>query len=181
MNKDDLKQIINDAKERNLNIKIRDIAFVLLKYRIEDDNICYSSLFGLDFTNEELDEYINSEKIEYLIDLLKPKKATITAKKNIDTITFDENRASMEKDLRDITKFLDENKDKLDPKEYSSLIKTKADLSVKLNDKFGASEKKDEQRIIVMHKSDCICDHLQRECPLDKITLMKMFNLKENK
>jgi hypothetical protein len=159
-------------RTKNLNVKIRDISFVLLLQKIEDENVCYSALFGTDFTEDDLSDYVSSDKITYLKELLKPKKRS--AKSDNNNITFDENRAGMEEDLRYIDKFIKDNEKSLDPKEIAALMGKKSDLRVKLNDKFGVSEQKDEQRIIVMHKSDFICDRQHCECPLDLMYVLKM-------
>ena len=116
--------------------------------------------------------YVDSEKIHYISELLREKKAEVKADST--TITFDENRAGMEDDLRYIEKFIKEKEGILDPKDIAALMGKKSDLRVKLNDKFGANEQKEEQRIIVMHKSDFICDRQHCECPLDLLYVLKM-------
>ena len=51
-----------------------------------------------------------------------------------------------------------------DPKTMALLIKTEADIRVKLNDKFGASEKTSEQYVVVQPKCNHICEITHREC-----------------
>jgi hypothetical protein len=174
MNLDDIKCLISSAKGKGLSVKIRDIAFVYLRQKIDDDNVCYSALYGTDFNDSELKEYVGSSKIAYLNKELKPKNIIKPKETNPNTITFDENRAGMEEDLRYIDKFIKDNEKDLDPKEIAALMGKKSDLRVKLNDKFGANEQKDEQRIIVMHKSDFICDRQHCECPLDLMYVLNM-------
>lgn len=180
MNIEDIKKIINEAKDSGLIIKVRDVAFVLLKKNIDDDNVCYSTLFGVDYSENELEEYVNGNKVKYLNTLLREEQKH-AKESSANNITFDENRAGMEEDLRYIEKFIKDNEKTLDPKEIAALIGRKSELRVKLNDKFGAAEQKDEQRIEVLEKCDRICDHLQRECPLSRKQLIKMFNIPENK
>lgn len=177
MDINDLKRIIQEGNEKNLSIKIRDIFFVMLRHKVSDDSVCYSALYGTDFEEAELESYIGSEKISFLNKLLAPTAKN--AKGN--TITFDENRAGMEEDLRYIDKFIKKNEKDLDPKEIAALMGKKSDLRVKLNDKFGVSEQKDEQRIIVMTKFSGICDWTHRECPMTKEYAKQKFNLIENK
>ena len=51
-----------------------------------------------------------------------------------------------------------------DLKTLALLQKTEADLRVKLNDKFGASEKAEDQYIVVQTKFNHICQWTNREC-----------------
>ena len=86
----------------------------------------------------------------------------------------------MEADIRAIEKLIKEGGTSLDTKELSSLIKIKADLRVKLNDKFGAGEKNEEQLIIVEKKYNHICERYNVECYLPtKEDLIEMFDLVE--
>lgn len=178
MNIEDIKKIINEAKDSGLTIKVRDVAFVLLKKNIDDDNVCYSTLFGVDYSENELEEYVNGDKVKYLNRLLREEQKSIKDNAT-NNITFDENRAGMEEDLRYIEKFIKDNEKTLDPKEIATLIGRKSELRVKLNDKFGAAEQKDEQRIVVMTKFSGICEWTNRECPMTRQYAMEKFNLIE--
>ena len=86
----------------------------------------------------------------------------------------------MEEDLRNISKYLQDREEELEPNQYATLMAKKTDLRVKLNDKFGADEKKDEQRIIVNTHYNHICDVLHKECLFyNKEYAMKKWNLIE--
>ena len=178
MNIEDIKKIINDAKDNGLIIKVRDVAFVLLKKNIDDDNVCYSTLFGVDYSEHELEEYVNGDKVKYLNKLLRGEE-THVKENTANNISFDENRAGIEEDLRYIEKFVKDNEKTLEPKEIAALIGRKSELRVKLNDKFGAAEQKDEQRIVVMTKFSGICEWTNRECPMTRQYAMDKFNLIE--
>lgn len=173
---------------------IRDISYVYLCRMFDDCKVVYKLLYGINASDDEAERYANRPQTKILIDYINSnypieekqieKKPEIFKKKKIDndedSITFDENRKGMEADIRAIEKLIKDSGNSLDTKELSSLIKIKADLRVKLNDKFGAGEKNEEQYIIVEPKFNYICPHTSKECYVyTKEDLMKKYNLVE--
>lgn len=81
-------------------------------------------------------------------------------------MTFEENRAGIEQQIREIRELIGQatEAEPRDLKTLATLQKTEADLRSKLNDKFGASEKSEEQYILVQPKYNHICQHTRREC-----------------
>ena len=74
----------------------------------------------------------------------------------------------MENDLRDIEDFINTNKDMLEPKEMAALIGRKSDIRVKLAEKFGTSDKSEENRVVVIAKYNDICPYCHREISIKK-------------
>lgn len=190
----DFKRIIFDCKKMGYTIMIRDISYVYLCRMFDDCKVVYKLLYGINASDDEAERYANRPQTKILIDYINSnypieekqieKKPEIFKKKKIDndedSITFDENRKGMEADIRAIEKLIKDSGNSLDTKELSSLIKIKADLRVKLNDKFGAGEKNEEQYIIVEPKFNYICPHTSKECYVyTKEDLMKKYNLVE--
>lgn len=190
----DFKKIIDDCKKMGHSVRIRDISYVYLLQSFDDERIVYKTLFGVNAADEEADKYRTKASTKFLLSYIKSnyleedvsEKKQVGRPKNkkvdddVESISFDENRRGMEDDLRAIEKLIKDSGDSLDAKELSSLIKTKADLRVKLNDKFGASEKNEEQYVIVEKKYNHICDRFNVECYLPtKEDLMEMFDLVE--
>lgn len=176
MDSEDIKKIIKDYAEKGYSIKVRDIMYALLRTKIDDDVIIYQSLYGIDSDINVINKYVEREDVKLLIKGFKDISAN-------DALSYDENRKGMEEDLRNISKYLQDREEELEPNQYATLMAKKTDLRVKLNDKFGADEKKDEQRIIVNTHYNHICEILHKECLLyeDKFKerFMKKWNLIE--
>lgn len=204
MENSELKKITNEAAKRGHEVRIRDIAYGLLRARFKDELIAYTVVFGVPQADGDVSCYDKLPSTKYLVKYFSKSQeetnrkksdtadivAAITKSKqdNADTegaISFEDNRAGIETQLKEILelkKQCNEEDGKIDVKTMALLQKTEADLRVKLNDKFGAAEKTAEQYIIVQKKFDFICPATRRECyQLDKEAAMKKWNLIEKK
>lgn len=190
-----LKQIIEEAKLRgHSEVRIRDVAYALMKVRFKDSLIPYTICFGTP-ENEDVDVSVYDKKdstkflVRWFEKDLAPKKETkmadvkdaiLKAKEETDTdgsISFKENRAGIENQLREIAE-LKSITDKSDVKTMALLQKTEADLRVKLNDKFGADEKEAQDYIITPKVYDFVCPHTRRECyQINKKEAMEKWHL----
>ena len=187
---DQINKIVADCSGRGLDVKVRDISYVLLMQFYSDSSTAYKTLFDKDANKNTVDNYDRSRAIKFLKTYIesnflneketKGKKASVVTPEKMDSISFDENRRGMESDIRAIEKMLDDD-NILDSKEIASLIKTKADLRVKLNDKFGASDKTEQQIVQVEPKFNYICPHTSKECYVyTKEDLIKKYDLIPN-
>lgn len=169
---DQINKIVADCSKMGHDVKVRDISYVLLMQFYSDSSTAYKTLFDKDANKNTVDNYDRSRAIKFLKTYIesnflnekeaKGKKASVTTPEKMDSISFDENRRGMESDIRAIEKMLDDD-NILDSKEIASLIKTKADLRVKLNDKFGASDKTEQQIVIVQQKYSDVCEYCHHE------------------
>lgn len=185
MNKTDIEKIINDCKESGYEIRVRDISYCLLCDSIEENEIVYNSLFEKCTDMKAISAYDKSKPIKFLKKYINANYPTCTAnnakerksKPTLDDITFEENKGELIKMLKDIDSAV-ENGDI----EVKDAMKMKVDIRTKLNDKFGATEKTEEQRIVVVpHKCDLICPRTHTECwQWTKEDAMRNFNLIEN-
>lgn len=199
-----IKKITNDAKQRGHEVRIRDISYALLRVKFNDELIAYTVVFGTPEKDNDVTDYDALESVQYLTRYfekdLTPKKeknevnadllkALNKNKKSEDnengSMTFEENRAGIEQQLKEILELKKKCTDEegnADVKTMALLQKTEADLRVKLNDKFGAAEKSAEQYIIVQPKFNSICEYTRRECyQMTKEYAMEHWNLIENK
>lgn len=199
-----LKHITEEAKKRGHEVRIRDIAYALMKVKFNDELIAYTVAFGVPEKDNDVKCYTKLDSTKYLVRWfekdLAPKNdkkndaeiiKAFTQKKSDDadngSMSFEENRAGIEKQIAEILElkklctWVEENgKEITDVKTLATLHKTEADLRAKLNDKFGASEKSSEQYIIVQPKYDTVCPHTRRECyQMTKERAMAMYNLVE--
>lgn len=171
INNGQIKDIINSYEQRGYIIKMRDIAYAILCSYIQDDSLPYLVIYGQDSRADEIEAYKNREEI---------KKLVSDFKNDDGSITIDESRRMVEKDIKFIEKFIKDNKDTLEANEISSLMGKKADLTVKLFDKLGSNESEQEQMIIVESNYNHICEHLHKECLFyTKEYAMKHFDLIE--
>ena len=177
-----IDDIIEDAKKQGYDVRIRDVGFAILSTQLNDSKMAYMLIFGED---PHHDTFINLDRIKYLFSYFKTKQQKenserdfneiakmLAAKSNRgdspDSMTFEDNREGIELQLREIVELKKEamnvkSGDK-DLKTLALLQKTEADLRVKLNDKFGASEKAEDQYIVVQTKFNHICQWTNREC-----------------
>lgn len=196
-----IKKATEDAAKRGHDVRIRDIAYALLRVKFKDELIAYSVVFGAPENDSDVSCYDGMESTKYLIRWFE-KDLAPKAKKSSDvevvkaikksksdgnddgSMTFEENRAGIEKQIDEILglkkQLTDETGKVIDVKTMATLQKTEADLRSKLNDKFGASEKSSEQYIIVQPKFDTVCPYTRRECySMTKKRAMAMYNLIE--
>lgn len=181
MNK--LESIINEAKKRGHDVRVRDVGYAVLVVGLGDDALAHRLIFGEDgneatykklphisflvnFLKSDETKRKNEEEASVIADLITKSKKR--KNEGVDgTMTFEENREGIETQLREIVELKKEAmsaEEGADLKTLALLQKTEADLRVKLNDKFGAAEKTAEQYIIVQPKFNTICEHTRREC-----------------
>lgn len=192
MKEDYIKKITEDAKKRGHDVRIRDVAYALLRYKFDAD-MAYMVVFGIPKNENDVETYEKSESTKYMIRTItkdiKPEEKTgidigkiIAENENnqnddLNSISSKENRAGIERQIEEILE-LKSRCPEDDIKTMALLQKTEADLRTKLNDKFGAAEKKEQDAIIVMDTFDFVCPHTRHECyQLDKKRSMRVFHL----
>lgn len=182
-----IKQITETAQLRGYDVRIRDIAYALLRVKFNDELIAYTVVFGTPEKDSDVTDYESLDSTKYLVRWfekdLAPKEIKVksdtdivkTLSKNRQTddtedgsMTFEENRAGIEKQIDEVLELkkqlIDETGKCTDVKTMAMLQKTEMDARSRLNDKFGASEKSAEQYVIVQPKFNHICEHTRREC-----------------
>ena len=170
-----IKKIYDNTKE---HITLRDIMFILNQGKFEDRNTAYKASFGQVISENDLDIYIYSEKIQKLNELLSPfigggSDGIVSD----DEITFEENKQGLIKLLNQVKRESDNGKI-----EVKDALKLETDIRVKLNDKFDTGEAVENKHIIVVQsKHDLICPHTNYECTFmpTKEACMKYWKLKE--
>lgn len=182
-----IQKIVDEASKRGHDVTIRNIAYALMRVKFEDKLTAYTVIHGAaPETDADVDCYDEMDSVQFLIRYFEKDLApqiiekessadvvkSITSKrKKADAdsdgnMTFEENRAGIERQISEIRELIEQAKvaEPVDLKTLAILQKTEADLRSKLNDKFGASEKSEEQYILVQPKFNTICPHTRREC-----------------
>lgn len=153
MDLDKIKELISKGEEKGLFFKVRDISFCVLRRTIKDDSIVYGVVFNTkEPTKKEVDSYLKeySNEIAFIEKETKPKTIKVS---DYDDITFEENKAEMVKMIKEIKQQMEGGEVPI--KDGQKMI---VDIRTKLNDKFGTTEKTDEQRIIVEAKYNAVCE-----------------------
>lgn len=179
-----IDKVIADGKKQGHEIRIRDIGYAILCVKLADPNMAYMLIFGDDgnfetfskldriaflvryFQKEQMHSKEKAEATE-IAKLIAKSKGKQQKNDSDSSLTFEENREGIEQQLKEIVDLKKEamsSIDGVDLKTLALLQKTEADLRVKLNDKFGASEKTAEQYIIVQPKFTKICPYTRHEC-----------------
>lgn len=175
MNEDYIKKITASAEKRGHEVRIRDVAYALLRYKM-DAELAYMVVFGVPKENE-VETYESAESTKYLIktvakDLIpkvektdKEILADILAKKSIvensneGDITFEENKSAIVELIKRTEEALEDGR--LDTDKGFRIL---TDLRVKLNDKFKVADKAVQQFVYVQPKCNHICEWTHREC-----------------
>lgn len=192
MNK--LEKIIEEAKKRSYDVRVRDVGYAVLVVGLGDENLAHKLIFGED-GNEAT--YKELPHIKYLVNYLRAEDlkkneskeaediakliANNKGKKNDDGddigLTYEENYAGAVEQLKRI----EDLRTRCDPddiKTLKDLEKAESDIRVRLVDKFNVQEKNVEQYVIVQKKFDFICPYTRHECyQMTKEDAMQQFHL----
>lgn len=176
----ELSEIINECKQNNHNITVRDIAYVVLCRFFDNADVSYRCIYGesRDYSKEYGDTYDKTDDINYLkqyVDYLISRKDKPT-KKNHQDITFEENKAYMLKLKKDTEEAMANGEI-----EKKDGLKILSDLSVKLNDKFQVKDEAVEQVVQVNIKYNSVCSCGREIYIPTKLDLMEKYNLIEKK
>lgn len=178
-----LNKILADSRIAGHDAKVRDVCYVLLCRYIDDRITIFRSLFDKDgkMPESQANNYIKSEKVKYLEDVLqvydnKPKSKK--QKREGESISFDENLAYMLKLKKQTEEEMANGK-----VDKATGLKILSDITVKLNDKFKITEEHKEQMVVVNAKYDAICPVCSTEVarrPISKAEAMELYGLIEN-
>ena len=173
----DIANIVDEGKAQGIDVRVRDLIYVYSLSGFKDHEVIYKALFGEGYTDEQIQEYKNSEKIKFI----KEKVEKICPKNNINNkiykdITFEENKDALIKYLDEIQQMADQGEIKM-----IDAYKLQTAIRFKLEEKFDMSDKKEEQKIIVNTKYNHICEWTRKECFLQtKEYAMKNWGLIED-
>lgn len=170
-------EILTAASTHGANLKVRDIAYVLLRRYFDDRSYAWRVCFtDADYDEKTIDAYEEGTGYQYLKEVLMEVRDRGGLLYDED-ITFEENKAYMLKLKRDTELAMEAGE--LEKKDGLKIL---SDLSVKLNDKFSVQNEVKDQMVIVEHKYNDICPYCQHEVaskPMTKEEAMATYNLKE--
>ena len=172
-------EILTRASENGLNLKVRDISYILLTRYFEDKSYAYRVCFGadVDYSEKAIEEHEKTEGYKFLKTILNEVREGGFASHYAEDITFEENKAYMLKLKKDTEEAMDRGE--LEAKDGLKIL---ADLSVKLNDKFSVQAEVKDQMVFVNAKYNDVCEYCQHEVsrrPMTKEEAMKEYNLVE--
>lgn len=162
--KEDIKKIADVCRTNGCEVKVRDMAYLILEANFEDKGIAYKSIFGTDVTEEEMQTYAKSRELKVLRKEMKENGMLsanpITEIKGSHTdITFEQNKEALIRMLDKINEAV--ANEELDTKDA---IKAEKDIRVALNDKFRVEDTGSQQFVIVEAKFNHICEWTRKEC-----------------
>lgn len=175
---EDIRNITEKCATKGFSIKVYDISFLLLCKHFEDESVSYRAIFGSNTSEDEMNSYICSPKMQYLKELVNDATSTIKTIGGKDmSITFEENKEGLIKLLGKISEAVEN--EEIDKKDA---IKLETEIRTKLNDKFSVGETTQHQFVIVEAKFNHICEWTHKECYLQtKEYAKKNWNLYEKK
>ena len=163
----DIKDIINSLKTEGVEARIRDVAYLVMCDSFVDKALAAKVAY-------QEDEKPSNKILSVLAEKLKP--FGIGA---VTTISKDENREALLKEISEMKDIADKAKEENDSDTYIKASKVVLDARVKLNDKFNIEEEEGQRRIIVVpQKHDIVCKFTNRECSAmpSKEACMKYYN-----
>lgn len=170
-------EILTAASTHGANLKVRDIAYVLLRRYFEDRSYAWRVCFtDADYDEKTIDAYEEGIGYQYLREVL----AAVRDRGGLlydEDITFEENKAYMLKLKRDTEMAMEAG-----DLEKKDGLKILSNLSVKLNDKFSVQAEVKDQIVIVEQKYNDVCEYCQHEVArrtMTKEEAMKEYNLVE--
>lgn len=171
-----INEIIASCREAGYEVRVRDISFVLLCRFFQDREIPYRTLIDNSGQSDEakIAAYADSERIAYISSLLSQEVKQ--AMPSSSPISFNENFQEMLEVRQRTKEALAAGR-----MEEKDGLKILADISVKLNDKFGVNDATSQQVVIVDAKYNSICQCGRELYIPTKEELMKKYNLIENK
>lgn len=158
---EDIRSICDRCSDKGHDIKVRDIAFVLLCRHFDDPAVAYRSVFGADADGNAVDEYVRSGKIRDMRDILRDYTRTISTLERAEMgLTFEENKESLISMLTRIKEAVEDGD--LDMKDA---LRMEKDIRVALNDKFSVGDdSRQQQFVIVEPKFNHVCEWTRKEC-----------------
>lgn len=152
---DRIKKITEDGRSQNLDIRVRDIAFHVLEKTFGDAEIAYRTIFDAMAGPDDVEFYKSGEVQKFIQLWMRQYNAQAIS----DSLTFAENKAAL-------IDMLNEIDDQVAAKEiaYKDALKMKADIRIKLQDKFAVTDEDKGTIVVVPPKYNKICPHTQREC-----------------
>ena len=167
MNKLDIKKIIDDCNAAEYEVRVKDIAYCLLKSQIDEIDIAYNCIFDKCTDMNAISNYDKNKRMKFLDKYIKANCPTNgeAAPQNetqdeelLENISFEENKAALVRRLNKVIQWGDSG-------ELSKDRATKLEVEIRkiINDKFGVTDKADEQKIIVYSKYNDICPHCRHE------------------
>ena len=153
--KEDVRMILESARMDWQSVSEKDVAFAVLCDSLEDKSLAYRLAYNK--SEKDAERFYNTPRFKKLLVLLEPFGVGVVTNK---TITREENKAELLKMLTQI-----EDSFNAGDLEAKDALKMKADIRVKLNDKFEMEESQKQRRIIVVpSKHDIVCPNTNREC-----------------
>lgn len=169
-------EILTNASSQGANLKVRDIAYVLLRRYFDDRSYAWRVCFtDADYDEKTIDAYEEGVGYQYLKEVLMEVRDRGGLLYDED-ITFEENKAYMLKLKRDTEMAMEAGE--LEKKDGLKIL---SDLSVKLNDKFSVQNEVKDQMILVSCKYNSICECGKEIYIPTKEQLMEEYGLVEKK
>lgn len=163
-----IADIINEFKKVGIDVKVGDIAYVLLCDVIESEKTAYKTIFGNVCSDDDIMAYDNSAMIKTLKKKLKKARPVRVSDNGEEAETEKEGKKdfSFEQNKDELIKRLEENRKKYLAGDIAYKDYSNADITIRklLNDKFGVQDEGSDQYIIVQPKFNHVCEWTRKEC-----------------
>lgn len=166
LSNEQVREVMKASRGEGFDVGLRDLSYVLLSGMYEDPMYAFRAIFG-DEPAQPFKQYSEEARLafvsEYISEHFNEGQSLKSAEESSEVtgISFDEIKRGMEDDLKALIELRDTTKadgsPALDAKDLAAVVGRIADIRVKLTEKFGTTEKSEEQRVVVHQKFNDIC------------------------
>lgn len=171
LNIDQVKGLLSELKEGRYDVGLRDLSYVILCRSFADHQLAFRALFH-DQPDLPFELYDRSDKVNAITSFLEdnyPDDAPVASQPagKEEAISFDDLKQGLIDDMKSLEALRDmkdeEGNPTLEPKEMATVVGRIADIRVKLTDKYGATQKEDNHRVVVISKYSSVCPYCHKE------------------
>ena len=151
-----IDKISAEGRASGVDVRLRDVGYYILEKAFDNSEIAYRMIFDQTALAEEVRVY-REGAVQVFVRNWFSKNLNVESVS--DDLSFAENKQALIDMLNEITQLA---KDGDIP--HKDAMKMKADIRVKLNDKFQIQNSEADAIVVVPAKYNYVCPHTNREC-----------------
>lgn len=151
-----IKNITDAGRKKGLNIKVKDVAFHILRTVVGDSMVAYRATISAAATTNVVNAYEKGAIQKFIRDWTAQNLKDSITESNL---SFEDNKAALIKMIKDV-----ERLEEMGELEHKDAIKMITDIRVKLNDKFSVQDDDNTHVVVVPPKYNKICPRFHVEC-----------------
>ena len=170
---DKIQEIIESAREKGIEVRLRDVACHSLSRTFGDNTLAYKIIFAQNASDGEVTAYFTGRVQDFLRSWFRKENSADSIS---ESLSFEENRGALIAKLDEIKSLAATGDIPM-----KDAVKLEIDIRSKLNDKFQVQDEDKGTIVMVPPKYNFICPKTRTECYIyDKEYAKKTFHLIED-